>query len=187
MVNSAEIFPKVLELDRAEWVWRELWTLAAAEDATDETVRLAAMIGITRLTEARRGELANLRVGDVDLKGGHVTVRRTKFQQIHTLPLDPDLQRVLETWTKRRERLVQRHIEGGKHDALLVTCHHTTWTTQARRPATKQIGLPLSPQGVLLAWKRWSRQANAHYLGQIEGWKPLPQRFESIRMAWRRH
>lgn len=187
MVNSSVMFSEVLELDRAEWVWRELRTLSAAEDATDETVRLAAMIGITRLTEARRGELAGLRVEDVDLDGGHVTVRRTKWQQVHTMPLDPDLQRVLTTWMQRRNQLVKRHVEGGDHGALLVTCHHTTWTTQARRQATKQIGLPLSDQGVLLAWKRWSRQANAHYLGKIEGWEPLPQRFEVIRMAWRRH
>lgn len=61
-------------------------------------------------------------------------------------------------------QLVSRHLEGGAHGALLVTCHHTMWTTAARRQATKQVGLPLSEQGVLLAWKRWARQVNAFYL-----------------------
>lgn len=179
--NSPGSFPGRMTLERAESVWRELWTLAVDEDAPDATVRLAAMLGITRLTQARRGELAGLRVEDVDLRGGSVTVRRTKWQQVHTLPTDPALEGVLAVWVRRRTQLVGRHLEGGDHGALLVTCHHTTWMTAARRQATKQVGLPLSEQGVLLAWKRWARQVNAHCGARLE--TPLPQRFEEIRGA----
>lgn len=174
---------RAVSRDDAEGVWQALWMQAVAEDAPDDVVRLATMVGIVRLTGARRAELTRMTLGDVHPRKGEVTVRRTKFRQITTKPMDEDLLRVVREWGKRRRRLL-RELAGGEHEALFVTCHHTMWRGVSGMVA-KQVGLPLSEQGVLLGWRRWAQRMNVENAGR-PGWEPLPRRFEQIRQAWRR-
>lgn len=169
--------------EQAERVWQALWVQAVAEDAPDDVVRLALMVGVVRATGARRAELTRMSVGDVRPHKRELTVRRTKFRQLVTVPIDDDLKRVVDEWAKRRRRLV-KELAGGEHDALFVTCHHTMWRGVAGM-VTKQVGLPLSAQGVLLAWRRWAQRMNIENAGR-PGWGPLPHRFEQIRGAWLR-
>ncbi|MFI8792942.1 tyrosine-type recombinase/integrase [Streptomyces sp. NPDC055105] len=164
-------------------MWQTLWMQAVAEDAPDDVVRLATMVGIVRATGARRAELTRMTLGDVKPRKGEVMVRRTKFRQITTKPMDEDLHRVVREWGKRRRKLL-KELAGGEHDALFVTCHHTMWRGVSGM-VTKQVGLPLSEQGVLLAWRRWAQRMNIENAGR-PGWEPLPHRFEEIRQAWMR-
>ncbi|MFE4674503.1 DNA/RNA non-specific endonuclease [Streptomyces sp. NPDC056723] len=53
------------------------------------------------------------------------------------------------------------------------------------RDAARTTAVPLSEQGVLLAWRRWAQRMNVENAGR-PGWEPLPRRFEQIRQAWRR-
>ncbi|MEV3855543.1 hypothetical protein AB0J38_14585 [Streptomyces sp. NPDC050095] len=168
---------------RAEWVWREVWSQAVSEGSPDDVVRLAVMVGAVRVTLARRAELCRVRLSDHRPVSRKLTVRRTKFQQIHTVDVDDDLHRVLTDWRARRKRLVGE-LEGADHGRMFVTCHHTMWRGVEGR-VTKQVGLPLAEPGVLWAWKRWAAKTNAEHAGEL-GWEPLPSRFEQIRQAWRR-
>ncbi|WP_428950910.1 tyrosine-type recombinase/integrase [Streptomyces sp. cg35] len=169
-------------MERSEWVWREVWSQATAEDAPDDVVRLAAMVGIVRATRARRGELVRMQLSDHAPVRRKLMVRVTKFQQVTTVDVDDDLHRVLGEWRTRRRRLVAE-LEGAPHDAMFVTCHHTMWRG-VEGQVTKQVGLPLSEQGLLLGWRRWAQRTNAERAGAF-GWEPLPTRFESIRGGWR--
>ncbi|MFC7304685.1 tyrosine-type recombinase/integrase [Streptomyces monticola] len=167
---------------QAEWVWSTLWSAATAADAPDELVRLAAMVGIVRVSRARRAEVLALTTGSYRPRARRLTVARTKWGRIHTVPVDDDLHAVLRKWMRVRGRLVEAHVEGGAVDALFVTVHHTMWRG-ARGAVTKQVGLPLDEQGLLLSWKRWAARTNAEQAGRY-GWVPLPTRFEQVRRAW---
>lgn len=187
MVNSPETFYEHVPREQGEWVWRQLWTQSKARWSRDVTVRLAVIVGVTRLLNARSGELVQQRVSDVDLAAGHLTLRVTKFQAEHTLPMDEALMNVMTLWLERRRVLVAG-LEGGDHGRLLVTCHHTTCSATGEGRAglvTKHTGLALDRQGLSLAWKRWALQCNAEQAGS-HGWTPLPKRFEPLRQCWAR-
>jgi integrase/recombinase XerD len=50
-------------------------------------------------------EVLNLRVGDVDLKRGVITVRETKFGKDRLIPPAPDIVKRLQIYTKRLEKV----------------------------------------------------------------------------------
>ncbi|MDQ8704898.1 hypothetical protein RCO28_20725 [Streptomyces sp. LHD-70] len=149
-----------------------------ADDASAEIVRLAAVVGIVRVTRARRGEVLAMTVASFHPRRRQVTVRRGKFEQLFTAPVDDDLHAVLARWVRVRGRLIAENVEGGAVNALFVTCHHTVW-----RGRFKQVGLPLEPRGLDASWRRWAARTNAQQVGAY-GWEPLPARFEQVRRAW---
>ena len=52
----------------------------------------------------RRGELARLDLGDVDFKGGTITVRQTKFFKTRILPLPDSVMAELRAYIDARRR-----------------------------------------------------------------------------------
>ncbi|MGW8333021.1 hypothetical protein ACWGLE_34595 [Streptomyces sp. NPDC055897] len=104
--------------EKAEWVWRELWTRARTEGCSDELLRLAAVVGVVRASAA--GGLAPLRRAEVlatpcdayRLRARKLLVVRSKWKSLHAVDVADDLHVVLAAWLKRRAVLVAEHIEG---------------------------------------------------------------------------
>jgi integrase/recombinase XerD len=71
-----------------------------------------AMLLLAYCAGLRRGELARLDLGDVDLHGGTITVRQTKFFKTRTLPLPDSVMAELRTYMEAR-----RHA-GASQDPL---------------------------------------------------------------------
>lgn len=83
------------------------WFAAIGELATDAPVDLADAFRVYAqlliLSGHRPGELARLRVADVDLKARVFTVRGTKNRSDHTLPLSDYMHELLAAWLKDLE------------------------------------------------------------------------------------
>jgi integrase/recombinase XerD len=76
----------------------------------------------------RRGELARLDLGDVDLQGGTITVRQTKFFKTRILPLPNSVMAELRTYIDTRRRA------GASQDP----CSGLFWNEQGRARYTKE-------------------------------------------------
>jgi integrase len=164
-----------MSLEEAEWVWRELRTAVGAADATPETVRLAVIVGLSRATGARYGDLLRCTVDDVDAHRGSVRVRRGthRIEAIHDI--DTNTARVLNLWCAVRRGLCA-DLEGAPPRALLLTVHHTH-----DNGVTVAAGLPITRQGLVLSWRRFVQRSNARHAGLRQ---PIPTRFEQMRRAW---
>lgn len=72
----------------------------------------ATLFGLIAATGLRISEAINLADSDVDLAGGHLTVRMTKFRKTRRLPLQDSTIAALMTWRKRRDRRWPRDCQG---------------------------------------------------------------------------
>lgn len=91
--------------------------MAAFEDLSRrEPLRDLVVAAMT--TGARLGELVSLRVGDVDLKKGMITFRRTKTAILSTVPIHPALAEILARLCADKEP-----------DAHVFTSTRGPWTT----------------------------------------------------------
>ncbi|GAB2469800.1 tyrosine-type recombinase/integrase [Xylanimonas ulmi] len=172
----------VVSLADAEWVWRELGVEALRPGAKPEVVRLAVIVGLTRATGARYGDLLRVRAEDLDLGevGAHtgegsVLVRHGKHRTVREHRLAPEVVLVLRHWMDVRLELAAE-LEGSVPRALLLTVHHTH-----DNGTTVSSGLPITKQGLVLSWRRFALRTNARY-GALR--PPLPTRFEQVRRAW---
>lgn len=171
-----------MTLDEAEWVWRELSVEALRPGGRPEVVRLAVIVGLTRATGARYGDLLRVRVEDLRLgpEGarageGSVLVRHGKFRTLRQHRVPPEVVLVLRHWMVVRQELAAE-LEGSVPRALLLTVHHTH-----DNGVTVSSGLPITRQGLVLSWRRFVHRTNARY-GALR--PPLPTRFEQVRRAW---
>ena len=169
-------------LEEAEWVWRHLGVEALRPGAKDELVRLAVVVGLTRSTGARYGDLLRVRAEDLDLGDlgarvgeGSVLVRHGKHRTPRVHRLAPEVVLVLRHWMVVRLELAA-DLEGSVPRALLLTVHHTH-----DNGTTVSSGLPITKQGLVLSWRRFVHRTNARY-GALR--PPLPTRFEQVRRAW---
>jgi len=183
-----------VDLDEAEWVWRDLASRSARVPVRDEEVRLAVVAGLARCTGARYGDLLRVTVDDLVLDppedvgarhgggrgsaartGGVVRVRHGKHRTVRDHPLDPGAAAVLARWLEVREALCA-DLEGSVPRALLLTVHHTH-----DNGVTVSKGLPITAQGLVLSWRRYVQRTAAE---QGARRRPLPTRFEQVRRAW---
>ncbi|PFG33168.1 tyrosine-type recombinase/integrase [Sanguibacter antarcticus] len=162
----------------AEWVWRELSVEALRTDAKPETVRLAVIVGLSRATGARYGDLLRCTMDSFSADQGSVVVTHGKHRTARVHPLDPDVGLVLRRWFVVRQELCAE-LEGSVPRALLLTVHHTH-----DNGVTVIAGLPITKQGLVLSWRRFVHRTNARHAGFRD---PLPTRFEQLRRAWWAH
>lgn len=162
-------------LDEAETVWRELSSAATTEGAKPETVRLAVIVGLVRVTHARYSDLLRCTVDSFDLDRGSVEVHHGKHRTVQEHLLDDSALIVLRRWLRVREELCV-DLEGSVPRALLLTVHHTH-----DHGVTVAAGLPITRQGLVLSWRRYVLRSNARHAGVRP---PLPTRFEQLRRAW---
>ena len=71
-----------------------------------------ALFGLLASTGLRLSEALHSCYGDVDLKTGMLTVRRTKFAKSRQVPLHPSTIQVLSRYRDLRNRYVERNPEG---------------------------------------------------------------------------
>jgi integrase len=173
-----------VDLDEAEWVWRDLAARSMRVPPRDEEVRLAVIAGLARATGARYSDLLRVTVDDLTgaargngeaRDGGAVTVRHGKHRVVRRHDLGADVCRVLTRWLEVREVLCA-DLEGSVPRALLLTVHHTH-----DNGVTVSRGLPITAQGLVLSWRRYVRRTAAEQAGRQ---RPLPTRFEQVRRAW---
>jgi integrase len=169
-------------LDEAEWVWRELSTQALATDTKPEVVRLAVIVGLTRATGARYGDLLRCTVDAIAMPSpgprageGTAVVEHGKHRTARRHRLGPEVILVLDRWAVVRAELCAE-LQGSPPRALLLTVHHTH-----DNGTTVSCGLPITKQGLVLSWRRYAHRTNAQF-GATR--RPLPTRFEQIRRAW---
>ena len=181
--RAARRYPRpVVSLDEAEWVWRELSVRAMEPGAEAVIVRLAVVVGLTRATGARYGDLLRCTVDSLDLPGpgarvgeGSVVVAHGKHRIVRRHRLGPEVVMVLQCWAVVRDELCAG-LEGSPPRALLLTVHNTHDNGTAI-----SCGLPITKQGLVLSWRRFVRRTNAEF-GATR--RPLPARFEQVRRAW---
>lgn len=63
------------------------------------------LFGLLSVTGLRVGEAQNLRLQDIDLKAGVLTIRNAKFGKDRLVPLHPSTRRMLSRYIARRQRL----------------------------------------------------------------------------------
>jgi integrase len=180
--GGAGRYPRpTVDLDEAEWVWRDLASRASRVPVRDEEVRLAVIAGLARCTGARYGDLLRVTVDDLELDpptegpGGVVRVRHGKHRTVRDHLLDAGAAAVLARWLEVREELCT-DLEGSVPRALLLTVHHTH-----DNGVTVSKGLPITAQGLVLSWRRYVHRTAAEQGGRR---RPLPTRFEQVRRAW---
>jgi len=84
----------------------EVWALIAqCSETTSLGIRHRALITLLYRTGLRAGEALALRVKDIDLRAGSVTVLRGKGGRRRTVGIDPGAFRVIEAWIERRREL----------------------------------------------------------------------------------
>jgi integrase len=97
----------------------------------------SCLLGLLAVTGLRISEALTLRLDDVDLENGVLTIRKTKFGKSRLVPLHPSTQRVLLQFAQRRDahrgRATITHFfvsERGKplralavHRAFRILCH----------------------------------------------------------------
>lgn len=143
-------------------------------------VRAAAMAALTHEAALRSGELAALRVEDLDLAARTVTYRprppaaRGAAEPV-TVPLSPATCRLLAHWTEVRDELV---AATPRTRTLWVSLRANHDGTGVRRPP----GLPLEPGGLRRAHARAVAEANAALAG-TPGYEPLPRAAGLLRGA----
>jgi len=204
--GGAGRYPRpTVDLDEAEWVWRDLASRTSRVPVRHEEVRLAVIAGLARCTGARYGDLVRVTVDDLVLDppddvadvaevpgvagdsggaarrsaarpvGGVVRVRHGKHRTVRDHALDPGAAAVLARWLEVREELCV-DLEGSVPRALLLTVHHTH-----DNGVTVSKGLPITAQGLVLSWRRYVHRTAAE---QGARRRPLPTRFEQVRRAW---
>jgi integrase len=68
----------------------------------------STLLALLVVTGMRAGEVVNLDRDDVDLAGGVLTIRRTKFGKSRLIPVHPSTQRALRLYADRRDRIYPR-------------------------------------------------------------------------------
>jgi integrase/recombinase XerD len=68
----------------------------------------ATLLGLLTVTGMRISEVLALRVEDVDLQEGLLTIRKTKFGKTRLVPLHPSARRALQQYARQRDALVGR-------------------------------------------------------------------------------
>ncbi|GII99127.1 hypothetical protein Slu03_15050 [Sediminihabitans luteus] len=166
----------------AETVWRDLATAAMDPAVKPEVVRLAVIVGLTRATGARYGDLLRCTVDSFDLGPesaraveGKVVVQHGKHRTVREHRLDASEVVLVRRWFEVRAQLCAE-LEGSVPRALLLTVHHTH-----DNGVTVASGLPITKQGLVLSWRRHVQRTNARWAGIRP---PLPTRFEQVRRAW---
>lgn len=100
------------------------------------------LFGLLSVSGLRVGEAQNLRLEDLDLKAGILTIRNAKFGKDRLVPLHPSTRRVLSRYLVRRQRLWAR---GASSDYLFVSGRgHRLDGSDIRRTfyrLSRQIGL----------------------------------------------
>lgn len=159
----------------AERAWWDLRTEALSAGVRSEVVRLAVVVGLTRATGARYGDLLRCGVDDLAPDRGSVRLAHGKHRVARVHELDDTVRHVLDRWDTRRAELCAE-LEGSVPRALLLTVHHTH-----DNGTTVAAGLPITRQGLVLSWRRYVQRTNARNVGLRP---PLPTRFEQLRRAW---
>lgn len=86
----------------------------------------ATVFGLLAVTGMRISELVELDNGDIDLEGGLLTIRHTKFRKSRCLPLHPTTQQALGQYVDRRNRAYpipkSRSFFVSEHGTRLTSC-----------------------------------------------------------------
>jgi len=123
--------------------------LDAARTGVDDRPRgtYYCLFGLLAASGLRIGEAIRLRINDVDLKNGILTVRDTKFAQSRLVPLHPTTVHELSKYKRRRDKLLGS--EPQSH--FFVTCKGTPLYHQCIyevfRPLLVKISLRKSTTG----------------------------------------
>jgi integrase/recombinase XerD len=99
------------------------------------------LLGLLAVAGLRLGEVLRLRTDEVDLNGGVLTVRGTKFGKSRLVPIDPSTCEVLARYRERRDRFLAGRrsdffLISGRGNHLDVGEVHRTFYTLSR-----QVGL----------------------------------------------
>jgi integrase len=97
-------------------------------------VRLAIVLMFT--AGLRRGEVARLRLDDVDAQAGVLRIRASKFHKSRWVPLSTTATRELRTYLDRRRTIV-RH--GGGPSPLMWSCATVHYTPEGISSAVKNV------------------------------------------------
>lgn len=141
-------------------------------------LRAAVVVALVRETGLRTGELAGVRVRDLDLDAGTLSYQprpqagRSPRPPV-TASLSPVNVRLLQAWLAVREQLT---VQAPRTKELLVSLAGNHDGFGVRRPA----GLALQPRGLTRAHARHIAQVNADLLGS-PGYEPLPRTLGPLR------
>lgn len=98
--------PYVYSDDEIERIVREATRLPSASGLRAQTY--ATLFGLLAATGLRLSEALALDRGDVDLRGGVLAVRRTKFGKARFVPVHESTRKALRRYAELRDRLVAR-------------------------------------------------------------------------------
>jgi len=78
----------------------------------NDSLTLRTLLIFVYGTGAKVGEAIQLRVDDVDLRKGAITIRGKRFDRSRTIPIGPDLKQILEKYlgSRRRQKTEDRHF-----------------------------------------------------------------------------
>jgi len=96
----------------------------------------ATLFGLIAAAGLRLSEAINLADADIDLAGGHLTVRLTKFRKTRRLPLHGSTVEALGSWRDRRDRCWPRDPEGPffvGHRGTVLSKRNVEWVFEGLR------------------------------------------------------
>jgi integrase len=119
---------------------------SALRAATFET-----LVGLLAVTGLRIGEALRLDRGDVDLEGGILQIRDTKFGKSREVPLHTSTAEALAAYARRRDRLCPRPVAPAffvsTAGTRLLYCNvHVTWLKLVRRAGLKPRSTSCRPR-----------------------------------------
>ena len=142
----------------------------AALMAAALTVRDRALVAVLCGSGARRGEIAALTVGDVDMKAGTILIVKSKTGKPRTAPLDPGARTALADW------LDERNVSSDISTALWLTTAGTAMKPDAVKTSLRRIaersGVTWSPHDSRRAYAtEWLRRGGSETgLMAAAGW-----------------
>jgi integrase len=110
---------------------------------------MATLIGLLASTGLRSGEAIRLDCGDVDLTGGVILVRKTKFRKDRLVPVHPTTRAALHRYARERDAAFPTPVDAGfflssrgcRLSAAGLQCNFV----KARKHAGLDDGKPLRP------------------------------------------
>lgn len=82
----------------------------ALRDACREDVRMAAIVEVLLQTGMRISELANLKLNDLDLEAGQITIRAYESHPERTVPVNPPVKEAIEKYIEVRPKSVNTSV-----------------------------------------------------------------------------
>lgn len=98
--------PYIFTPDQIQRLVAAAWTLRTAKGLRPWTY--ATAVGLTAVSGMRAGELIRLDRDDVDLAGGVLRIRQSKFGKSRLLPIHASTQSVLRRYVHRRDEIFPR-------------------------------------------------------------------------------